>query len=361
MAVDSAPENCVVTGAGGLVGRRLVEMLLERGAKRVVGFDISPRPVDLPDDGRVVWVKGDLTKREDVFQACKGADCVWHIGALVGPYFPKEAYGPVNYQGSLHVIDACRAHGVRKIVMSSSPSTRFDGSSFYRVRGEELPHRPPGQFLEPYAETKAMGEKAVCDACDGQRLLTCAVSPHQVYGPRDQLFLPNLLKQAARLRIFGSGENEISMVYVDNYCHALILGEKALYPGSPALGKFYVVTDGPPINCWDSIDTAVTFFGYPSLKSKFRVPVWLLMGIAYVVSAVGAVLSVFSPSLREYVTKGKGPFRLRPFAIRMMTIHRSFDISAAERDLKYKPLHKFDDAWLRTLQWFKDNRQTWDK
>ena len=31
---------------------------------------------------------------------------------------------------------------------------------------------------------------------------------------------------------------------MDNYCHGLILGYDALYKGSPALGSFYIVTDG---------------------------------------------------------------------------------------------------------------------
>ena len=40
-----------------------------------------------------------------------------------------------------------------------------------------------------------------------------------------------------KLRVFGNGENKISFCHVDNYCHGLILGAKALYPGSPALGQ----------------------------------------------------------------------------------------------------------------------------
>jgi hypothetical protein len=39
-----------------------------------------------------------------------------------------------------------------------------------------------------------------------------------------------------KLRVFGSGNNQISFCHVDNYCHGLMLGAAALYPGSPALG-----------------------------------------------------------------------------------------------------------------------------
>ncbi len=204
--------NCVVTGGAGLVGRRLAEMLAERGARRVVAFDIAPKPSDFDThDGVIEYVRGDLSKADDVDKACSGGvDCVWHIGALVGPYHKLEAYYEVNYRGTLNVVDACKKHGVRKCVMSSSPSTRFDGGDMDGVRDDEIPIRPRGQFMEPYAETKAMGEIAVRDACDGDAFLTCAVAPHQVYGPRDNLMLPNLMSAAlsGKLRIFGKGENK---------------------------------------------------------------------------------------------------------------------------------------------------------
>ena len=45
----SGPGACCVTGGAGLVGRRLAEMLAERGARRVVAFDIAPKPADWDD------------------------------------------------------------------------------------------------------------------------------------------------------------------------------------------------------------------------------------------------------------------------------------------------------------------------
>ena len=80
----NVPANCVVTGGSGFVGQRLVEMLVERGAKRVVSFDIAPKPIDAWDKPEIVYIKGDLTKSVDVDAACEGADCVLHTAALVG-------------------------------------------------------------------------------------------------------------------------------------------------------------------------------------------------------------------------------------------------------------------------------------
>ncbi len=145
----------------------------------------------------------------------------------------------------MHVINACKELGIGKIVMSSSPSTRFTGEDIDGLTEAQLPSIPMSSYLQEYAASKARGEAALTQACDGKKLLTVAVAPHQVYGPRDNLFLPNILEAAGtgRLRIFGNGKNRICFTHVDNYCHGLIIAEKALYPGSPALGKFYIVTD----------------------------------------------------------------------------------------------------------------------
>ena len=49
-----------------------------------------------------------------MLSATQGADCVWHIAALVGPYFEREAYYNVNYLGTLNVIAACRQLKARR-------------------------------------------------------------------------------------------------------------------------------------------------------------------------------------------------------------------------------------------------------
>ena len=271
--------QALVTGGSGFVGQRLVEMLLERGARRVVSFDISPKPKDALDCPQVEYVQGDLTAYDALHAAGAGCDIVYHIAALVGPYHPKQAYRKVNFEGTLNVLQVCAAHGIKRIVMSSSPSTRFPypDPNVEGLREDQLFEINGGDFapvfLQPYAETKALGEKAVRDACGSAEgdLLTVAVAPHQVYGPRDVLTLPSLLEAAGsgKLRIFGDGEIKISWCHVDNYCHGLILGGEALYPGSPALGKYYVVRRVNRV-CTICLRCAVTFFPLPSLLTEKR-------------------------------------------------------------------------------------------
>ena len=327
-----AGKVCVVTGGSGLVGRRLVEMLVERGAKQVVSFDVrgvDPSPelefLSAENKAKVKYVEGDLTKYAEVLEACRGADCVWHIAALVGPFYKHELYYKVNYEGTLNVINACKEAGVPKLVGSSSPSTRFDGTDISGLREDQLEIRPAGQFLEPYAETKAMGEVALREACCDE-LLTVAVAPHQVYGARDSLFLPNLMmaSTSGKLRVFGAGDNVVSFTHVDNYCHGLIIAEDRLFKGSPVLGKFYIVTDGKGVNFWRAIDQAGQKVGAAPLFDKMHLPYMFMMGLAMFLQGVSALTGV--------------SFRITPFTVKMLTIDRWFDISNAEKDLGYKPL-----------------------
>ena len=66
----------------------------------------------------------------------------------------------MNYQGTLHIIDACRKHEVPRLVFASSPSTRFHGTDIEGLREDQLTIPEPGHFQQVYAETKMMGERA---------------------------------------------------------------------------------------------------------------------------------------------------------------------------------------------------------
>ena len=171
-----------------------------------------------------------------------------------------------------------------------------------------------------------------------------------MYGPRDTLFLSTVLENGAkgRLRCFGSGRNRVAFTYVDNYCHALMLAEQALRPGSKALGGFYIVTDGAThpqkagyLDFWTAIDEAALRMGFKSVLKKRHLPLWLLWTLAYVCEAIGWVLGV--------------TLKLSAFNVRMLTMNRWFVIDAAEADLGYQPIVHYHKGWYDTLTWFKEN------
>ena len=89
---DRPPRVCLVTGGTGFVGQRLVEMLVERGAQRVISFDIVPPNKNFWRHEAIEYVVGDITDKDAVDKACQGVDCVWHNAAAVGPFHPQKLF-----------------------------------------------------------------------------------------------------------------------------------------------------------------------------------------------------------------------------------------------------------------------------
>ncbi len=92
--------------------------------------------------------------------------------------------------------------------------------------------------------------------------------------------------------------------------------------------------------------------GFVSLWSKFKLPTWFMMGLASIVVFVGNIWSFLTGTPKHVINYR---LKLNPFAVKMLVIHRNFDISAAKRDLKYEPLIEFDDGWKQTIEWFRLN------
>lgn len=123
-------------------------MLVAPWRLKVISFDIVPPPENAWRHSKIEWRVGDICDAAAVRELVQGADCVWHNAAAVGPFHPKALYNKVNYLGTLNVIEACKAAGVKKIVMSSSPSTRFLGSDVDGLTEEQMPKLPLKKYLQ---------------------------------------------------------------------------------------------------------------------------------------------------------------------------------------------------------------------
>jgi len=311
--------NALVTGGSGFLGLYVVEQLVARGdrVRAICRKDCPPL-----DALGVETVRADLRDRQSVVAACRGVDTVFHIGGIAGMVGPWKQFFETNTLGTRHVVEGCLAHGVRRLVYTSSPSVTFDGRS-QRGVDESIPY--PKRWLCHYAHSKALGEQEVLAANGRAGLATCALRPHLIWGPRDRQLIPHVVGCArrGRLRRVGDGTNLIDVVYVENAASAHLLAADALAPGSPVAGQAYFISQGEPVNCWAWINELLAMAGLPPVQKSLSLPAAWMIG-----AACEAAYWLFR-------LQGQPP--MSRFLARQMAASHYFDIGRARRDFGYEP------------------------
>jgi nucleoside-diphosphate-sugar epimerase len=316
---EKGPVRALVTGGGGFLGRYIVEKLLQRGDQvRILARGHYP---DLERAG-VEGVQADIRDASRVAEACAGIDVVFHVAALPAIWGKWEDFYGINFEGTKNVVAGSVAHGVGRLVYTSTPSVVFDGSNLCGIN-ETYPY--PQRYSCHYPATKAMAERYVIATNGKQGLLTTALRPHLVWGPGDRHLIPRVLNRAraGRLFIVGDGSNKVDITYVENAAEAHLQAMDHLQPGSPVAGQVYFISQGEPVALWDFINQILERLGIPRVTR--RIP----CGIARV---FGGGLEVLYNMLR---------LSTEPPMTRFLATHLArshfFDISKAIQHFGYRP------------------------
>jgi nucleoside-diphosphate-sugar epimerase len=307
-----------VTGGTGFLGRTIVKRLLEQGrAVTVLARKAAP---DLEALG-VNFVSASLEDTGAVGAACAGKESVFHVAARVGVWGRHEDFFRTNVLGTRAVIAGCRAHGVKRLVHTSTPSVVYNGTDLSGAN-ESLPLTTT--CPSPYPLTKAESEAEVL-AANSAGLATVALRPHLIWGSGDPHLIPRILARArsGRLRIVGDGRNMVDMVHVENAADAHIQAENALSLKSGAAGRAYFITNGEPVMLWEWVNQLLASLGEKPVTGKIS------LGAA---SAIGAA---FEGAWKVLGLKGEPP--MTRFIAAELAKDHWFDITAARRDLGYAP------------------------
>jgi UDP-glucuronate 4-epimerase len=225
--------NVLVTGAAGFIGSHLAERLRARG-DTVVGFDnfdpfyeraIKERNLrELTAGFRLV--EGDLRKPADLAKAfTEPPDAVVHLAALAGvrPSLLEPArFWEVNVMGTLNLLEACRASGVRRVVFASSSSV-YGSDSAVPFRESD----PCAHPLSPYAASKRACELLAWNAHHLHGLAITALRLFTVYGPRQRPDLAihkftRLIAAGQPIELYGDGGTSRDYTWVEDIVDGIV-------------------------------------------------------------------------------------------------------------------------------------------
>jgi UDP-glucose 4-epimerase len=261
-------EIALVTGGAGFIGSHLVEHLLREGTRvRVLDDFSSGSEANLPfaaaHSTRLEIVRGDVRDLAAVERIARGVTVIFHQAAMRS--VPRSVEDPLgananNVTGTLHVFEAARRAGIRRVVYASS-------SSVYGDR-PELPKREDQRPapISPYAVSKVAGEQyaAVWHRLYGVE--TVGLRYFNVFGPRQDpaseyaAVIPRFIcwaRDGEPLEIHGDGTQSRDFTYIDNVVQANVLAAEAKGVG----GDVFNVGSGERISLLTLVETLERLLG----------------------------------------------------------------------------------------------------
>ena len=221
--------RALVTGGAGFIGSHLVDELVNSGFKVTVIDNLSSGNIEfinhhLSSDS-IQFIEGDLTSLDDVRQATKNIDCVFHLAANPDIRLGTEITDTDLKQGTIatyNVLESMRLNGVKKIVFASSSV----------VYGEDAPLPTPENF-GPCLPISLYGASKL--ACEG--LITSWVGTFglqawifrfaNIIGERGTHgvifdFIHKLKADSSNLEVLGNGLQEKSYMEVKDCVKAIV-------------------------------------------------------------------------------------------------------------------------------------------
>jgi len=255
----------LVTGGGGFIGSRLVEVLMRSGAqvRAFVRYNsrgdagllrtLSPYVLD-----GVEIIPGDLRDEDAVRKAVSGSEVVFHLGALISiPYsylHPAEV-AATNLMGTLNVLLACRDLGVERLVHTSTSEV------YGTARVAPINESHPLQGQSPYSASKIGADKLAESFYCAYDVPVITVRPFNTYGPTQsaRAVIPTIITQALTRDIIklGNLDSTRDFTYVDD----TVAGFLRAAESSAGLGEVFNLGTGEEIRIGDLAEKIIAMVG----------------------------------------------------------------------------------------------------
>ena len=222
-------QKILVTGGGGMIGRSLVEMLYQKGAKITIA-DLT-EPIGLPKD--VNYIKVDLRYFDQCEKICNGMDYVFNLVGIKGS--PKMcAEQPVDFmvpmlQFNTNMMEAAARANVKWYLFTSSVGVYAPAAIFKEDSVWSTMPSPNDRFA---GWAKRIGElQAEAYGIQYDKKNISIVRPANVYGaydnfnPENAMVIPSLVRKAQEnevLEVWGDGSAVRDFIHADDVAKGMI-------------------------------------------------------------------------------------------------------------------------------------------
>lgn len=317
------PMKILITGGAGFIGSNLALSLSEKGHTVTVFDNLSPQihgkdpeksPLYLSVKNKVNFVRGDVTRREDLLNVLPDVDTVVHLAAETGTgqsMYEIQRYAEVNVGGTALLLDLITNYRfpISRIAVASSRAIYGEGKYYCVSHGHKYPgarsnlemerqqfehscpicqqilQASPTDELSPlnptsvYGVTKLTQEQMVLTVGKALGISALAFRYQNVYGPGQSLENPytgilsifsNQIRQGNIVNVFEDGRESRDFVFIDDAVDATIQGLEHKYP----LVEAFNVGSGIPIDVSTVATTLLEYLGGNSdivISGQYRV------------------------------------------------------------------------------------------
>jgi nucleoside-diphosphate-sugar epimerase len=312
--------SILITGVAGFIGSSIARGLMQQG-QEVRGLDNLSTGTLSNLQGLSACLdfhKEDLQDLAAMHRLCEGIDTIFHQGAL--PSVPKSVIDPLkshksNVDGTLNLLIAAKACGVRRVVYAASSSAY--GNSLTLPKHEGMVTAP----ISPYAVQKLNGEQYMQSFQKVYGLETVCLRYFNVFGPYQAAdspysgvlakFITSMLDGISPT-ICGDGTQSRDFTYIDNVVHANLCAASA--PAEKVAGKVYNVALGSRTSLLEIYQMIAELIGFKGAPQ-------------------------FAPARNGDVE------------------HSLADITAASADLGYRPSVSVIHGLRETIAWYRSQKQ----